>query len=55
MPWYAWLMLVVAIGSIVGGLLMLRDSANKVELTEEQRQRVAERNAQADSKDAQDR
>jgi DUF2897 family protein len=34
---------------------MLRDSANKVELTDEQRQRVAERNAQADAKDAQDR
>jgi hypothetical protein len=47
MPWYAWLILVVAIGSIVGGLLMLRDSANKVDLTD--------RNAQADAKDAQDR
>jgi hypothetical protein len=55
MPWYAWLILVVAIGSIVGGLLMLRDNANKVELTDEQRKRVAERNAQADAKDAQDR
>ena len=46
MPWYAWLIMVVAAGSIVGGLLMLRDSANKVELTDEQRKRVAERNAQ---------
>lgn len=27
MPWYAWLILVIAIGSIVGGLLMLKDSA----------------------------
>ena len=43
MPWYAWLILVVAIGSIVGGLMMLRDTANKVELTDEQRKRVAER------------
>jgi hypothetical protein len=55
MPWYAWLILIVAIGSIVGGLMMLRDTANKVELTEEQRKRVAERNAEADAKDAQDR
>lgn len=55
MPWYAWLILVVAIGSIVGGLMMLRDTATKVDLTEEQRKRVAERNAQADAKDAQDR
>jgi len=55
MPWYARVILGVGIGSIVGGLLMLRDSANKVELTDEQRKRVAERNAQADAKDAQDR
>ncbi|AZC19883.1 MULTISPECIES: DUF2897 family protein [Pseudomonas] len=55
MPWYAWLILVVAIGSIVGGLMLLRDTASKVELTEEQRRRVAERNAEADAKDARDR
>ncbi|WP_455921575.1 DUF2897 family protein [Pseudomonas putida] len=55
MPWYAWLILVVAIGSIVGGLMMLRDSASKVELTDEQRRKVAARNAEADAKDAQNR
>ena len=55
MPWYAWLILVVAIGSIVGGLMLLRDTANKVELTDEQRKRVAERNAEADAKDPQSR
>ena len=43
MPWYAWLILVVAIGSIVGGLMMLRDSANKVELTDEQRKEYYDR------------
>ncbi|OOH78192.1 DUF2897 domain-containing protein [Pseudomonas koreensis] len=55
MPWYAWLILVVAIGSIVGGLMMLRDTSNKVDLTDEERRRVAQRNAEADAKDAQDR
>jgi hypothetical protein len=55
MPWYAWLILVVAIGSIVGGLMLLRDTATKVDLTEEQRKRVAERNAEMDAKEAQDR
>jgi hypothetical protein len=55
MPWYAWLILIVAIGSIVGGLMMLRDTANKVELTDEQRKRVAERNAEMDAKEAKDR
>ncbi len=55
MPWYAWLILVVAIGVIVGGLMTLRDTANKVELTDEQRKRVAERNAEMDAKESKDR
>ena len=55
MPWYAWLILVVAIGSIVGGLMMLRETANNIELTDEQRKRVAERNAEMDAKEAKDR
>ena len=55
MPWYAWLILVIAIGSIVGGLLMLKDSAKKLPLTEEQLKRVHERNAEMDAKVARDR
>ncbi|MEE4860507.1 DUF2897 family protein [Pseudomonas alliivorans] len=54
MPWYAWLILLVAIGSIVGGLMMLRDTAKKLPLTEEQLKRVHERNAEMDAKDAKD-
>ncbi|WP_122668519.1 DUF2897 family protein [Pseudomonas viridiflava] len=52
MPWYAWLILLVAIGSIVGGLMMLRDTAKKLPLTEEQLKRVHERNAEMDAKEA---
>ena len=55
MPWYAWLILIIAIGSIVGGLMLLRDTAKKLPLTEEQLKKVHERNAEADAKDAQDR
>jgi hypothetical protein len=55
MPWYAWLILILAIGSIVGGLMMLRDTATKLPLTDEQLKKVHERNAQADAQDAQDR
>jgi len=55
MPWYAWLILVVAIGSIVGGLMLLRDTAKKLPLTEEQLKRVHERNAEMDAKEARDR
>ncbi|HEN8802433.1 DUF2897 family protein [Pseudomonas sp. CM25] len=55
MPWYAWLILILALGSIVGGLMMLRDTAKKLPLTDEQLRKVHERNAEADAKDAQDR
>ncbi|MBJ9975663.1 DUF2897 family protein [Pseudomonas sp. S75] len=52
MPWYAWLILIVALGSIVGGLMMLRDTAKKLPLSEEQLKKVHERNAEADARDA---
>ncbi len=55
MPWYAWLLLILALGSIVGGLMMLRDTAKKLPLTDAQLKKVHERNAEADAKDAQDR
>lgn len=55
MPWYAWLILVVALGSIIGGLMLLRDTAQKLPLTEEQLKRIHERNAEIDAKDAKDR
>ncbi|MFK7698488.1 DUF2897 family protein [Pseudomonas caspiana] len=54
MPWYAWLILLVAIGSIVGGLMVLRQSAQKLPLTDEQLKRVHERNAEMDAKEAKD-
>lgn len=55
MPWYAWLILILAIGSIVGGLLLLRENAQKLPLTDDQLKRVHERNAAADAQDAKDR
>lgn len=54
MPWYAWLIMLLAIGSIVGGLLLLRDSAQPLSLTDEQLRNIHARNAEADAKDAQD-
>ncbi|MDG9883160.1 DUF2897 family protein [Pseudomonas putida CSV86] len=55
MPWYAWLILLVAIGSIVGGLMMLRDTAKRLPLTDEQLRKIHERNAEMDAKEARDR
>ncbi|MGL4317470.1 MAG: DUF2897 family protein [Pseudomonas sp.] len=55
MPWYAWLIIILAIGSIVGGLLLLRDSARPLPLSEEQLKRIHERNAEQEAKDAEER
>ncbi len=55
MPWYAWLIIVLALGSIVGGLRLLRDSAKKLPLSEEQLKRIHERNAELDAQEAKDR
>lgn len=55
MPWYIWLLIAVVLGSIVGGLLLLRSGARKIPLTEEQKKRIAERNAQADAEDRRNR
>lgn len=55
MPWYIWLIMFVVIGSVVGSLLMLRSSNRKIPLTEEQKKRIAERNAQFDAQDRRDR
>ncbi|TXJ00500.1 MAG: DUF2897 family protein [Aquabacterium sp.] len=55
MPWYAWMVIILALGSIVGSLMLLRDSARKLPLSEEQLKRIRERNAEADAKDAENR
>lgn len=50
MPWFAWLFLALAFGPVAGSLLLLRDSANKMPLSEEELQRMRERNAELDAK-----
>lgn len=55
MPWYAWLIILLAFGSIVGGLLLLRDNAKPLPLTDEQLKRIHARNAEVDAKQAHDR
>ena len=55
MPWYAWLILILALGSILGSLLLQRDTAKKLPLTEEQLKRIHERNVEQDAKDSRER
>lgn len=50
MPWFAWLFLALAFGLVVGSLLLLRDSADKMPLSEEQLRRLREREAELQAK-----
>lgn len=55
MPWYIWLLIILALGSIIGGLLALRDTARPIPLTEEQKARIARRNAELDAQERQEK
>ena len=43
MPWYVWLLLVLVFGSVIGSLLVLRSSAKKMPLSEDQLERMRKR------------
>ncbi len=49
MPWYIWLMIVAAFGSVLGSLLMLRDSAHRMPIDPEALERMKQRNAELDA------
>lgn len=51
MPWYIWLLIALVIGFIIGGLLNLLRAARPIPLTEEQKKRIAQRNAQLDEEE----
>ncbi|MCY1547004.1 hypothetical protein D9M68_830350 [compost metagenome] len=54
MPWYAWLLIILVLGSIVGGLLVLLRTAKPLPLDEEQLQRIRERKIEMEAQDAKD-
>ncbi|SDA83881.1 Protein of unknown function [Pseudomonas sp. NFPP33] len=55
MPWYVWLMLVLVFGSVIGSLLVLRSSAKKMPLSEDQLERMRKRAIEQEAKDARER
>lgn len=55
MPWYAWLIIALAFGSVAGSLLLLRSSNKKIPLTEEELQRIKRRNLEQDARDAREK
>lgn len=54
MPWYIWLLIILVMGSIVGGLMVLLRTAKPLPLTEEQLQIVRKRKAEMEAQDAKD-
>ncbi|MEX6503264.1 DUF2897 family protein [Pseudomonas zhanjiangensis] len=52
MPWYIWLLIILVLGSIVGGLLVLLRTAKPLPLSEEQLQKIRERKAEMEARDA---
>lgn len=52
MPWYGWLFMLLALGSIVGSLLMLRDNAGSNKVSKETIARVKAREAEIAAEEA---
>lgn len=52
MPWYIWLLIILVLGSIVGGLLVLLRTAKPLPLSEEQLQKIRERKVEMEALDA---
>ncbi|MDI9243953.1 DUF2897 family protein [Marinobacter sp. CHS3-4] len=50
MPMIGWIFLLLAIASVVGSLLMLRDSAN-FRMSDEKRKKVRQRQAELEEKE----
>ena len=55
MRWYVWLLLVLVFGSVIGSLLVLRSSAKKMPLSEDQLERMRKRAIEQEAKDARER
>jgi hypothetical protein len=52
MPWYGWLFMLLALGSIIGSLLMLRDNAGSNKVSKETIERVKAREAELAAEEA---
>lgn len=53
MPWYIWLLIALVLGSIVGSLLLLRNTANKMPISKENLEIMRQRNAELEAKERQ--
>lgn len=54
MPWYIWLLIAATFASVLGSLLMLRDTAHKMPIDPEALERMKARNAELDAAERKD-
>lgn len=54
MPWYGWLFMALAFGSVLGSLLLLRDNAGSNRVSPETLAKVKAREAQLKAEDAEE-
>jgi hypothetical protein len=55
MTWYIWLLILVVLGSIVGGLMVLLRTAKPLPLSKEQLSKIHQREHEQEAKDANER
>ena len=54
MPTIGWIFLILALALIVGGLMILRDSAHSMKISDEKMKKIRERQAKLDAREDQD-
>lgn len=50
---FGWIFLLIIIATVIGGLYMLRKTANKMPISDEQMKRIKERQAELEAEDRQ--
>ncbi len=53
MPWYIWLLIFLVLGSVVAGLLRLRNTANTMPISKDKLELMKQRNAELDAQERQ--
>ena len=51
MPWYIWALIALVFGSVIGSLLWLKNSANKMPIDPDKLQRMKARNAELEEQE----
>ncbi len=54
MPTIGWIFLILALALIVGGLMILRDSAHSMKISDEKMKKIKERQAELEAQDKAD-